>query len=527
MKTTNLAPILLSLLSTTACLAPDASDDASDPRAIDGDELAETEAIEDAIARGLLEAPGIHDARELPALPAQVTTRYVVRLRDGVTDVIGEANRLSKKHGGVRRHVFGSTIKGFTVVNLSEAKLAELRADPNVISVEPDVRIKAAFASQANPGWGLDRMDQANGLNLAYQSYREGTGVHIYVVDSGIRGDHAEFSGRLTSTNNVNTYDTSSPNTDSDGHGTAVASYAAGATTGTARKATIHSVKITNGDWAWESDLIAGVDWVTANAQKPAVLNLSYDGSTDAIASALQAAIQKRIVVVKAAGNEHESACTDESNEVAGVIVVGATDNADNRSSFSDYGPCLSLFAPGVGVRGASIAGPNSFMSGNGTSFSAPYVAGIAAMMLEQRPLLTSHQVEAFLAQTAWAGKVQDWAANSPNLLANVRFFSASQSGPTDIYSGLPGIDDPTSYTWTASTLGGWGAQTYKWERSINGGPYSVVGTASTLTLTIQPGTKQVMSLRVTVTSDGRTAIANKVVDIKPEEVCVKYNVCY
>jgi subtilisin family serine protease len=468
---------------------------------------------------------GQQDARELPLLPSKVENRYIVRLRDDTADVRGKADRLASQHAASRRHVFGNTIKGFTLVNLSDRELESLRQDPDVVSVEKDVKMRANYVNQANPDWALDRIDQASGLNMSFVSYFHGTGTHVYIVDSGVRGDHQEFTGRIG--NGVNTYDSTAPTYDEGGHGTMVASAAAGKTLGVAREATIHPVKITDDDWAWASDMVAGIDWVTANAKYPAVLNLSYDGSMDMIADALTRAVQKRITVVKAAGNEHEDACTDESNQASGVIVAAASDRNDQRSAFSDYGPCVSLFAPGVGVRVADWITPYAYATVNGTSFSAPYTAGVAAAMLGQDPTLTPYMVAMYLGSSAWAGRIQDWQANTPNLLLNSHHQAASISGKSEINSGTTYDGVPTTHTWTAKTLGGSTAWTYKWERSLNGTTsYTTIGTSKSVSLTVQPGSKYTMSLRLTASSLGRTVVVYRPVKVLPEDYCPSQKVC-
>jgi subtilisin family serine protease len=531
-KTTTLASTLsiLSLLAPLSLGACAELGDATDAEFAALDEDPESEAAAEDSAHAEFRAivasergVGAHEARALPPLPEQVENRYIVRLRDDVEEPLRDADELTRRHGGVRRHVYASTIKGFTVANLTPAGLKALRDDPNVVSVTEDKKVPAAAYVQSNPDWSLDRIDQESGLNMSFSGHHQGSGVHVYVVDSGVRS-HQEFGSRLST--GVNTYDSHDPTWDESGHGTAVASAAAGNTRGVARSATIHPVKITDRDWAWASDLIAGVDWVTQHASYPAVINLSYDGSLDSIADALSRAIQKGITVVKAAGNEHESACTDEGNVASGVIAVGATDSSDQRSSFSDYGPCISIFAPGVSMSLAWWVTANSYATVSGTSFSAPLVAGVAAAMLGQDKYLRPHQVKGYLQTSAFAGKVQDWSANSPNLLLNAWHQAVSATGVSDIVSGYPGVETATTYTWTAKTLGGNGSWTYKWERSINGGAYGQVGTGKTLSLSVAPGTDAHWSLRISATSVGRTVVAYRPVDIVTDDLCTNPKLC-
>ncbi len=525
MNTTRMPSTLVSTLTLTVLLALGAC--AEDPSSdVSAFQEQPPDLNEDETTSEVKEAPafGQQDARNMPALPNSVNNRYIVRLRDDVRDPVGKADELARKHGASRRHVFGHAIKGFTLLNLPEAELEALTRDPSVLSVREDVQVPLAYVNQSRPGWALDRIDQSSGFNGSFESYFHGGGTHIYIVDSGIQGNHVEFKGRLGA--GVNTCDGTQPTYDELGHGTSVASAAGGSSLGVARESTLHPVKITDNGSAWASDAVAGVDWVVANAKYPAVLNFSLGGDNDSIADALAGAIRANITVVKAAGNDHEDACTDESNTVLGVIVVGATDSADKRTSFSDYGVCLSLFAPGMDVLVADNSGASMYTTDDGTSFAAPYVAGVAAAMLAQDPTLEPEVVEAYIRSSAWAGVVQDWNANSPNLLLNSHHQVASITGRSDIISGYVGEDPAVTYTWTAKTLGGSGVWTFKWERSINGGAFSQIGTSKSVSLTVQPGSKYSMILRLTATSLGRAVVRTHGVKVIVDDICTNPRLC-
>jgi subtilisin family serine protease len=456
---------------------------------------------------------GTQEVLAAPPLPAQVTSRYVVTLRSDAADAGAVADHLTRAHGGQRRHVYRGGAKGFSVVNLPPGAVEALRRDPAVKRVVEDRQMKAD-TTQLSPGWGLDRMDDSHGLDNSFDFFFDGKGTHIYIVDSGIRGDHIDLADRLGV--GVNVFDSSSAYAAATYfHGTAVASAAGGATAGVARGATLHAVKITDTNTAWLSDMIDGIEWVADHAIQPAVLNLSFEGDDSSVVDALEYAVSKGIVVVKAAGNNGVEACNDDTGNTAqGVIIVGATNSADQRASFSDYGPCVGIFAPGAGVRVATNSSSTAFASGSGTSFAAPYVAGIGAALLAQG--VPAFQVFAGIGTSAWQGQLTNLGAGSPNLLANSQHTYATLKGPSQVDSGY--ASEPTStQTWTADTSGGNKVWTFKWERE-QFGFYNVVGTGQSLTLSIVSGSNYSMNLRLTATSSGKTTVSTRHVTVKSED---------
>ncbi len=466
--------------------------------------------------------PGVEKVPSLP-LPAEVKNRYTVVFKKDVANPAAAADALVKQYGGSRHHVFSRTLRGFSAVNLSDDAVESLKKDPRVAHVTPS-RQHQALAIQTNPGWALDRMDDPVGSDNSYEHYFDGSNTHIYIVDTGIRGDHAEFAGRIG--NGVNTADSTSANSDTFGHGTGVAAVAAGKTKGIARGATLHSVKITSGGTAWSDDMLEGIDWVVNNAKAPAVMNLSFDADTEELRDALSNAATKGILVTKAAGNNNVEACNDDfGNQAEGIVVVGATTPSDTRRSTSDFGACVDIFAPGSSVDTASNTSSSATTTMSGTSLAAPYVAGIAALMRQQRPEWLMANVRIALLNSAWTGKLVGLDPASPNRLANSLHTGVMVSGPSEIDTGLPSDPSQTA-SFVATTVGGNTVWTYAWEKSVDGKSFVPAGTSKTLSVPIASGTTGTLSVRVTATSGGKTVVSSKFVKIISSDLCTNPKYC-
>jgi subtilisin family serine protease len=336
--------------------------------------------------------------------------------------------------GGTVRAMFSSGIDGFAArlpVGLAE----RLRRDPRVAIVEPDAPVHL-WAEQSNPPWNLDRIDQATlPLDGLYTYDTAGAGVRLFVVDTGLRADHQDFTGRVATgfTAIVDGHGTN----DCHGHGTHVAGTAAGSTYGTAKAATIVPVRVLGCDGSGTtSGVVEGLDWVLANGgTTPAVVNMSLGVTdSDALDLAVERVISGGITVVAAAGNAAADACGISPARVAAALTVGATTNIDARAPFSNIGPCLDLFAPGREIISTGLGSPTATATGSGTSMAAPHVAGIAARLLEAQPAATPAQIHASIVETATSGVITDPGAGSPN-----RLLHAPVSTPTLTEHETPG----------------------------------------------------------------------------------------
>lgn len=320
--------------------------------------------------------------------------RYVVTLRPGAD--AAEIGRVSRAAGARPRHVYRHTVTGFAA-GLTAAQARRLAGDPKVRSVERDGRVHVTV--QALP-WGVDRVE------ADVSSTRAGNGsgsvaLDVYVIDTGA-GVHRDLDvvERVDFTGSGNA-------ADCHGHGTHVAGTIAARddtndVVGVAPGARIHALKVLGCDGGgWISDVMAAVDWTAANATRPAVANLSLGGSAStSFDDAVRRLAAAGIPVVVAAGNSSRDACLYSPARAGGgvdngVVTVGATDSRSRAASFSNYGRCVDIWAPGVSIVSTRLGGGTSTMSG--TSMASPHVAGAAALRLSSNPTAAAAETEAAL----------------------------------------------------------------------------------------------------------------------------------
>jgi subtilisin family serine protease len=366
---------------------------------------------------GAVPVPAAGDVLRAGATDA-IGDRYIVVLKPGSAEagrVTSASVTLARRYGGSVRRNFVATVRGFTV-DMPAAAARRLAADPAVQYVEQD-RVVRPAGTQLDPAWGLDRVDQRT-LPLS-RSYTSGaaTGVTAYVLDTGIRTSHAEFGGRAV--DGWDFIDRDPVAEDCNGHGTHVAGTIGGSTYGVAKDVTLVGVRVLDcqGSGSY-SQIIAGVDWVTAHATGPAVANMSLGGDpSTALDDAVNRSIAKGVTYAVAAGNDNKLACSASPARAAAAITVGATDRADARAAFSNYGSCLDIFAPGARIVSAGTVSDTAVVSMSGTSMAAPHVAGAAALVLGALPQQTPAQVRETLVARATPGVVIGPGAGSPNRL--------------------------------------------------------------------------------------------------------------
>ena len=360
---------------------------------------------------------------------------YIVVLPPGAAGVASASARLTQRYGGQVVDNYQATVRGFHA-RMTARQAGRLAADPAVQYVEQDATVNlASTTKQAGPIWGLDRIDQ-QALPLS-KSYSAGSaaGVTAYVLDSGIRISHREFGGRAS--NGWDFIDRDPIADDCNGHGTHVAGTIGGSTYGVAKDVKLVGVRVLDCEgYGAFSAMIAGIDWVTAHASLPAVANMSIGSDPSrALDDAVNRSIAKGITYAVAAGNDNKDACGQSPADAPAAITVGAVDSSDRRASFSNYGRCLDLFAPGVRIKSASKSSnaATEFMSG--TSMASPHVAGAAALVLGAHPGWTPAKVRDELVAHAGAGLVRSAGSGSANKLLYTGFlntaFSNTSAGAT------------------------------------------------------------------------------------------------
>ncbi len=362
------------------------------------------------------------DGTYIAAAPGRaIAGSYIVVFKDSASlrtrDTVGKAARdLSKRHRATLGHTYSASVRGFAAA-MSEAEARELSTDPRVAFVQENGKVHAS-ATQNNATWGIDRIDQrALPLSTTYTYATTASNVSAYVIDTGVRTSHSQFGGRAKS--GYDFVDNDANADDGNGHGTHVAGTIGGSTYGVAKGVTIYGVRVLDDEGSGtDAGVIAGIDWVTANAKKPAVANMSLGGdASTALDNAVKKSIAAGITYGVAAGNDSVDACGDSPGRVPEAITVGSTTSTDARSSFSNYGTCLDIFAPGSSITSSWNTSNSATSTISGTSMATPHVVGAAALYLASNPSATPAQVRDALVTGATTGAVTSPGSGSPNRL--------------------------------------------------------------------------------------------------------------
>jgi len=389
------------------------------------------------------------------AAPAPEQT-YIVTFRAG-TDARREATRF-RAAGHTVRHTYTNVFRG-VAVDLPQSAVDALRRNPTVTRIEADA-LATSTATQTSAPWGLDRIDQTS-LPLSgtytWSDTAAGAGVTAYIVDGGIRADHTEFTGRVASGYTAIT--DGGGTADCDGHGTHVAGSTAGTTYGVAKSATLVPVRVLDctGSGAW-SGIIAGLDWIVGHhTSGPAVANMSLGGGALTSADdAVRRVIADGVSVVVAAGNSNTNACNTSPARVAEAITVGATTSTDARASYSNYGSCLDVFAPGSSILSSWYTSTTATNTISGTSMASPHTAGAVALLLSATPTATPAQIASRIVAAAILGKVTSPGTGSPNRLLSTLAPNTNvtaPSAPTNVVAKAG--RRAASLTWTKGADGG------------------------------------------------------------------------
>jgi serine protease len=386
-------------------------------------------------------------AQDVRTTARPIAGRYIVVLNDEdqavrAAGVQATVATLTRQYGGEVTYVYGDALRGYAV-EMTAAGASALARDARVSFVEQD-GVMTAVATQTGATWGLDRIDQRDlPLNGTYVYNTTAAGVSAYIIDTGIRATHQQFGGRVSSFGFTAIND-GRGTADCNGHGTHVAGTVGGSTYGVAKGVTLHAVRVLacNGSGS-TSGVIAGVDWVRANHVKPAVANMSLGGSVStALDQAVANSVAAGVTFAVAAGNSNANACNSSPSRVATALTVGSSTNTDARSSFSNFGTCVDVFAPGSSITSAWMTNDTSTNTISGTSMASPHVAGVAALFLAGDPGASPAVVSAAIVDGASVNKLSGIGTGSPNRL----LYSLLSSGPTD--------DPPTaSFTFSCPNL--------------------------------------------------------------------------
>ncbi|GAB7037809.1 MULTISPECIES: S8 family peptidase [Catenuloplanes] len=333
--------------------------------------------------------------------------------------VPGTAKSLAAAYGADVKQTWSGAVSGFHA-GMSAAEAQRLAANPAVAYVEQDQRFSTE-ATQTNATWGIDRIDQrARPLSTTYTYPNTASNVRAYVLDTGILTTHSQFGGRAVSGYDFVSNDSNA--TDCNGHGTHVAGTIGGSTYGVAKAVQLVAVRVLDcSGGGTTTGVVNGINWVRTNAVKPAVANMSLGGGVSTtLDNAVNSAISAGITFSLAAGNSNANACNSSPARVAAGITVGATTNTDARASYSNYGTCLDIFAPGSSITSAWYTSTSATSTISGTSMAAPHVAGAAALVLSANPAYTPAQVRDYLVNNSTPNVVTSPGTGSPNRLLYV-----------------------------------------------------------------------------------------------------------
>jgi serine protease len=324
---------------------------------------------------------------------------------------------MAARYGGTVFEFYETALEGFAI-RMPERAAQRLAADPRVRFVEQDSEV-LAVATQTPATWGIDRIDErALPRSNSYTYNTTASNVHAYVIDTGIRSTHVQFGGRATG-GGFTAINDGRGTDDCNGHGTHVAGTIGSSTYGVAKAVRLHAVRVLNCSGSGSnSGVIAGVNFVANNRVLPAVANMSLGGgASSALDSAVNGAINRSVTFAVAAGNSNANACNSSPARVPAAITVGSSTSTDARSSFSNIGTCLDIFAPGSSITSTWASSNTATNTISGTSMASPHVAGVAALYLATHTTASPATVRTAMVNSATLNVITNPGSGSPNRL--------------------------------------------------------------------------------------------------------------
>ncbi len=382
--------------------------------------------------------------------PERIHDQYIVVMNWGDRVSEQEARQMARSAGGQLLHRYETAIQGFAL-RAPEQAIRGLLKNPRVAYIEVDQEVSINQNVQSPVTWGLDRVDQRFlPLDNRYYYNFDGTGIDVYILDTGIRPTHVDMQGRVVSA--FTAINDGNGTNDCNGHGTHVAGTAGGTTYGVAKNVTLHAVRVLgcNGSGT-TAGVIAGIDFVTANHSGPSVANMSLGGgASTAMDNAVNNSVASGVFYAVAAGNSNTVACNSSPARAQLAYTVASSTSSDSRSSFSNFGSCVDIFAPGQGITSAWHTSNTATNTISGTSMAAPHVAGAAALYLHENPSMTPGQVGALLSSNATSGVLSGIGSGSPNLL----LYTLTDGGGGD--PDPPGFDTVYFEDFNGGSAPGW-----------------------------------------------------------------------
>jgi len=327
---------------------------------------------------------------------------YIVVVKEG-----GDPRSVAAVAGVDPNFVYTAALNGFAA-ELNDGQLNALQHNPNVEYIEEDGEATIS-TTQSGATWGLDRIDQRNRpLSGTYTYTTTASNVTAYIIDTGLQPNHPQFGGRAAMVYG---------SADCNGHGTHVAGTIGSSTYGVAKGVKLRGVRVLgcNGSGTY-SAIIAGIDWVRLNAVKPAVANMSLGGGfSSSVNTAATNLANSGVFLAVAAGNENQNACNVSPASASGTLTVAASTSTDAKASYSNWGGCVDVYAPGSSITSTWLnSGTNTI---SGTSMASPHAAGVAALYKGTFGDASSSTVVSWIINNSTANVITGNVTGTPNRL--------------------------------------------------------------------------------------------------------------